>query len=224
MAKLFNPTLRVLFENSTDHLNGQVIAKLTEIEAEARQMRAESARQEKEGRRGEKHIPAMDLKPKIDELRSALVRGRLETIEAIDQEFVERKKTYQLDRENHASRSLLEITEAQNRIGALSDDESLELVSNYASGETLNFSELNALKARLRLQNATPELDALKRTIKSRRADTPWLDGEGRKIADYRDSLANLQGGEMIYIDPETGESITTDLANLIDYEGELDT
>ena len=224
MAKLFNPTLRVLFENSADHLNGQVIAKLAEIEAEARQMRAENARQETEGRRGEKHIPAMDLKPKIDALRSALVRGRLETIDAIDGEFAEMKSSYQKDRARHADQSLLEIRDAENKFHGLTDDECTELVFQYGTGADLNLAELNALKGRLRDQNATPELDALKRTIKSRRADTPWLDGEGRKIADYRDQMQNLQGGELLYVDQETGETIKTDFEDLIDFDGELDT
>ena len=203
----------MLFESgATDHLNSQILAAIHETDAEAAKIRENGG------------APALDLKEKVDMLRTSVIRARLETIAAIDGEIDSIRATWEKNRDRNPDRELARIRRAENEINALTDAECADLALRYsADAEDLGPAALNALRARLRMSGAEAEMDVLTDAIHDRRDDRPWISGdpEATKLADYRDKLDSLTGSQVLY-DGEQGTA-ALEFMDLIDFDGELD-
>ena len=207
----FDETIRVIFDSSTDPLNQQISQQLTALDGEAAQIRDAG------------RSPQHDLRPKVDLLKGAITRARIETLTHIDNSIGEIRNQWLDNRDKHPDRELARLRRAENEIGGLSDKECADLAINYASeAADLDGPSLNVLKGRLRQGKADVELEVLAEGIAARRGDRPWIstDPDATAMADHADRLEKLTGGQ-VFFENEDGREIF-DVEKMIDYEGEL--
>lgn len=167
--------------------------------------------------------PQTELSKNVDTLRSAVERGRADTISALDGEMADFRAEWEKDRDRHPERELAQIRRAENQIRGMGDDEAGELAIQFSGLEAdFDLPQLNELRSRLRIAGKDAELLMLNDGARARRSDSPWLQPEeASKLADYRGSLASLSGGEVAH-ESEAG-SFIVDVSNLVDFSGELD-
>jgi hypothetical protein len=215
----FEPELRIAFEQyGTDSLNRQILVKIAEIDAQAVDIRQHNATP---------NAKQIDIVAATDEaieaLSAAAGSATIQTIQAIDADFAKKADAYQRDRERHPDRSLLQIRDAELRVGALTDKAITDMVFDYSTDEAmqLNPAEIGVMGARLRQSGNTGELEALNAVVSNRRADKPYLqDAATMELSRRRDSLARLNTGEMLL--RHDGEELVSTVGALTDMDGEL--
>lgn len=211
----FDATRRVLFNQDGSDLNRQIRTEITRIETEARQVRARGGN------------PAAELRPMVDQLKTAIEVGRFETIQQIAAIHGEARSEWETARDKRPDRELAQIRRAENRFKGMADDDVAALSLAFSQGETdLSAIEINEARARLRSNGAA--LDVLNQVAKERRTDMPWIsqDAELSKLADYGDTLSGFTGDQILVdIADEGGERLREryTLDDLIDFDGELD-
>jgi hypothetical protein len=217
----FDAALRMAFETrGTDNLNRIIlggIAKLDGVAALIREANAEPGARQTD--------VAEAMQPKVAELVMAAADATVRTVAAIRDDQAAKAAKYQTDRERHADRSLLQIKDAEMKYAAMGESDIADEVYLYVNDEIeLNASEISIMRARMRDADA-PELDAFNAAVHNRRGSEPWLQApETLELARRADALADLPAGQMLLLDPEgTGETITANVEDLIDIDGELD-
>ncbi|MAG13618.1 MAG: hypothetical protein CMN78_03365 [Spirochaetales bacterium] len=206
----FDAVSRTLFNASNTDLNQQIASELVKIEAEAGRIRERGG------------SPALELKPQVDQLRTAIEVGRFETLQQIAAIQGEARSEWEQARDKKPNVELAQIRRASNRFRGMADADVTALALAYADGSTdLSAIELNEARARLRTNGA--ELDVLNQVAKERRTDTPWIseDEELAKLADYGDTLSTFKADEILVESEEYGQD-RFNLDNLLDLNGEL--
>ena len=224
--KALDEILRVLYDAQGDNLSTQVSAAVKGIEAEAAAIRAENAEAVKrDGKTAQQRVPQEELQPKVDLLKGAIGKAVSDTIAAIDGEIEELRSDHEAARDRHPERELAEIRRAENHVRGLTDDQIRALPRTLAESDVHADSyQLNEVRARLRALGAIPELDTLNEVSALRHFEKPWLQTpEAAEMAHYREQLQAVQGGQVLYRGgPEHGEAVI-DVADIIDWTGELD-
>jgi hypothetical protein len=217
----FDAALRMAFESRSDdnNLNRIILGGIAKLDGVAAMIR------EANEQPGAARVDVAEaIEPKVVELVMAATDATRRTVAEIRDDQAAKAGKWELDRQRHADRSLLQIKDAEMRIGAMTDEQAEQAVYSYGEGSELNPAELNLLRIRLNRAGNEALLSGLNAEIGSRRGLQPWIRGETLELAHRADALADLPAGEMLLLDPSgSGDSLTAKIENLIDVEGELD-
>ena len=212
----FDGALRIALETNAapGSLNTALVTELTALDAEAKRLR-------KIG----KH-PQDELRERIDGLRANISRVRVERIADNGKRLEQFKTEYNHRRDKNATVELMRQNDARGRIAALDPEELAAVATDYVLGEaTLDLYEIREITPRL--PDETIDEGTLhktwKETIVERRVDQPWLeDPKAAAIVDEVDRLEATPPGQVL-IDTD-GFRIITEVSDLVDFDGVLDT
>lgn len=207
----FNPTDRILLENSPRHLNKLVVAELSKLDARAKEIRDA----------GKEH-PVDALRGEVANLKMSISRATVETLRAIDGEIATLQEQWVKARDSKPQAEIAELMRVANEINGMSNAEIESLSQAYATNEQdLSATQLNAIRQRLR-ESGSDWLESVNSVARELHTDEPWLQsGPASELVNYKETLNGLTGGEVAFESEDV--RMKMNIEDLIDYSGELD-
>lgn len=200
----FDPSSRVMLENTADGMNAQILSAIRTMDAKAKELKAQNKN------------PAVELAPEIDNLKGRIYLGYKQGSQDIRQQLQEAKVKFEADQIRNSQRELYKLEKAKLKIGTMTNEEVENLATIYGSEDSikLTYEEAQLLLSRVK----EPIIrKTFKENITATRLDQPYLQtDQDRALANQADVYDNI--GSNVLID-----GIAVDLESLIDFDAILE-
>lgn len=202
MPKLFEPAMRIDFEDNLKGFHNAVHNRIKTIENKARVIR-------EEGRN-----PRVELADEISKLKADVSYTTQVRAQELENIVEGRRQEYREKIEKNPNLQLLKVQEAQLKINSMDDNE-LKDWAAAVGNETVTPTAEEASAALTRLKDA--ERHYVKDRVAKDHIDQPWLqDPDTMELYRESEMLTNTPPGNVIV------DGMAIDVEHLIDFDDEL--